>query len=172
MTIFEGREMKNGFTLIELLITLAIAAILLTTAIPSFREIIRNNQLTTQANNLVTALHLARSEAVKRRTRVAVCAGTTAAGCTGGWNDGWIVFVDADGGCDYDAGTDVILRASGGLQEGAAMAAAPACLGFQRSGYSTSNAAETFTLCNSSVGKSRVMTVEGVGHIRTTTGSC
>jgi prepilin-type N-terminal cleavage/methylation domain-containing protein len=64
MTIFEGREMKNGFTLIELLVTLAIAAILLTTAIPSFREIIRNNQLTTQANNLVTALHLARSEAV------------------------------------------------------------------------------------------------------------
>jgi Tfp pilus assembly protein FimT len=91
---------------------------------------------------------------------------------TGGWGDGWIVFVDVDRGCDYDAGTEVILRASGGPQGDIAMTGAPGCLGFTPSGYTASNATEAFTLCNSSAGKSRVTTVEGVGHIRTTTGTC
>ena len=91
---------------------------------------------------------------------------------TGGWGDGWIVFVDVDRGCDYDAGTEVILRASGGPQGDIAMTGAPGCLGFTPSGHTASNATEAFTLCNSSAGKSRVTTVEGVGHIRTTAGTC
>jgi len=61
--------MKNavrGFTLIELLVTIVLVAVLLTLAAPNFRTLVQNNRVTTQANELVSALNLARAEAVKR----------------------------------------------------------------------------------------------------------
>ena len=57
---------SSGFTLVELMITLAIAGILVAVGIPSFNSTISSNRLTSYANELVTALNLARSEAVKR----------------------------------------------------------------------------------------------------------
>jgi type IV fimbrial biogenesis protein FimT len=59
-------EYNTGFTLLELMITIAIAGILVGVAIPSFTSIITSNRLTAYANELVTALNLARNEAVKR----------------------------------------------------------------------------------------------------------
>lgn len=161
-----------GFSLVELMITVAIAAIVLAAGVPAMGGLIQNNRLVTQTNDLVTSLNLARSEAVKRAAGMAVCAGATATGCAGGWDGGWIVFVDVDGGCDYDAGTDEILRVHEGLQGGTAMTAAPGCVGFTGPGYTTSTVVQTFTLCNSQLGKTKVITVAPVGHIRTTTGTC
>lgn len=92
--------MKNarGFTLVELVIALAIGAILATVAIPNMRNVIINNQITTQTNELVTALNLARMEAIRRGTQVSVCASTNQSTCSGtnNWATGWIVFVDAN----------------------------------------------------------------------------
>ena len=85
----------KGFTLIELLMTLAVAGIVLTLGIPSFQEMMRSNRLTTQTNDLVTAINLARAEAVKRRSAVTVCASTDQATCAGAWSDGFIVLDDA-----------------------------------------------------------------------------
>lgn len=86
----------RGFTLIELMITLLLAAIILTLGVPNFRNIILNNRAATQSNELVTAMNLARSEAVKRGARVSLCPSTDQATCTGGtdWANGWIVFLD------------------------------------------------------------------------------
>lgn len=86
----------RGFTLIELMITLALAAIILTLGVPSFRDIILNNRAATQSNELVTAMNVARSEAVRRGARVSVCPSNDQATCTGGtdWAIGWIVFLD------------------------------------------------------------------------------
>ena len=47
---------RSGFTLIELMITLAVAAIVLTVGIPSFREMMRENRLATQTNEFLAAL--------------------------------------------------------------------------------------------------------------------
>ena len=58
--------MCRGFTLLELMVTVAVAAILATVAVPGFRDLIQNNRVTTQTNELVTALNFARTEAVKR----------------------------------------------------------------------------------------------------------
>ena len=60
----------NGFTLIELLITLSILAVLLGIGMPSLVSFINNNQMTSQANDLVYSVHMARSEAIKRRARI------------------------------------------------------------------------------------------------------
>lgn len=83
---------RAGFSLVELMVVVAIAAILMGMAAPSFRELIQNQRLTTSANNLFAAINLARSEAIKRGARVdlAPVAGT------GEWNRGWAVFIDAD----------------------------------------------------------------------------
>lgn len=92
----------RGFTLVELLVTLAIGAILLVIAIPGYAFFINASRLTAVTNDLVSALHLARSEAIKRGMRVTVCktsnatAATPACDTAASWQQGWLVF--ADGG--------------------------------------------------------------------------
>jgi type IV fimbrial biogenesis protein FimT len=62
-----------GFTLAELLMTITIASILLALAIPSFRSLMVDSKLTAQVNDIVGAIRLARSEAIRRNTRVSFC---------------------------------------------------------------------------------------------------
>lgn len=86
---------SRAFTLIELMITLAILAILLAIAAPSFRDTIQNNRTQTIANDLTTALQFARSEAVKRGVRVDICR-RAANACADAvdWGNGWLVKVN------------------------------------------------------------------------------
>ena len=56
----------RGLTLLELMVTIAVLAVLATIAIPSFQETIRSNQVASQTNELISLLHLARNEAVRR----------------------------------------------------------------------------------------------------------
>ncbi len=95
-----------GFTLIELIITVAVMAILMTLAAPSFQRILAKNRVEGLASELSAALNLARSEAIKRGATVTVCKSSntsaavtaTAPACdtstTATWPDGWLVFVD------------------------------------------------------------------------------
>lgn len=90
-----ARSEGRGFTVLELMITVAVLAILLGMAVPAYRDTIRNNQIAASSAALVTALSLARNEAMKRGRRVSVCA-ANANVCAAGtnWSNGWIVFVD------------------------------------------------------------------------------
>ena len=65
-------KLGRGFTLLELMVTIAVLAILATVGVPSFRDLIQNNRVTTQTNELVSALSFARTEAVKRGQSVEV----------------------------------------------------------------------------------------------------
>jgi len=100
----------SGFTLLELIVAISIAGILMAMAIPSFNNVIRNNRLTTYANELVTSLNLARSEAVKRGVSVSVRKSSSVTGCTPTyWNTcGWNVFVDNDEDGILDTGEEVL----------------------------------------------------------------
>ena len=102
-----------GFTLIELMIIIAIAGILVSVAIPSFNSIISSNRLTTYANELVTALNLARSEAVKRGVQVTISNGTASSD----WGSGWTIFTDINGNGVLD-GADLLLRTYPALTAG------------------------------------------------------
>jgi type IV fimbrial biogenesis protein FimT len=64
MTKVNFTKKQLGFTLVELLITIAIAAILLGVALPSFNRTIDNSRLTAATNGIIGALNLARSEAI------------------------------------------------------------------------------------------------------------
>lgn len=106
----------RGFTLVELLVGLAVAAILLTIAIPGYAFLVSTSRLAAVTNDLMTALHLARSEAITHGVRVTVCkTGGSSASCsaTGDWTLGWMVFVDGGTQGVVD-GDDVLLQSSAG----------------------------------------------------------
>jgi type IV fimbrial biogenesis protein FimT len=74
----------SGFTLIELMVTLAVLAILLVAAAPSFSDFIDKSRLKGAAQGAVDVINNARAESVRqgRDVRVAM-KGTTTAWCLG-----------------------------------------------------------------------------------------
>ena len=92
----------SGFTLIELMVTIAIVAILMVVAVPSFITYQRNSELTSFSNTLLASINAARGEAMKRGRYAMV---VPADGLL--WSSGWVVFVDVDGTRTYNAANDV-----------------------------------------------------------------
>lgn len=99
-----NRVHASGFTLIELMVTLALAAILMTVAVPSFVTYQRNSELSSFANSLLASVNAARGEAMKRgmNAMVVPAVGTN-------WDGGWVVFVDVDRDQAYDATKDITI---------------------------------------------------------------
>ncbi len=98
-----GLQSNSGFTLVELLVTIGIAAIVISIGLPSFNITIRNSRLTTNANEFISTLNFARSEAIKRNQAVTIRKKGNF------WEDGWLVFTDINGNGSKD-GSDTILR--------------------------------------------------------------
>src|SRR3569832_1908069 len=90
---------QRGLTLIEAMITLAIAAILLTWAVPSLQDFITRNRMSTEVNNFVVALYVARSESVFRLQYICLFPNTTPPKNKNNntWHQGWILFSNVNG---------------------------------------------------------------------------
>jgi type IV fimbrial biogenesis protein FimT len=121
-----------GVTLIELLLVMAISAILLTLAVPSFTSVIRSMYVSSAMNFFMSDVRLARSEAVRRNRMVVMCrsdapeVAVPKCGSGGGidldgdylgdgWASGWIIFEDATNTKDYVVGAKLI-RVQGAIQ--------------------------------------------------------
>lgn len=91
-------QCSKGFSLTEILIVIAIAGILMISAIPAFSHLVARNQQTSILNTLLSHHHLARSEAVKNNQQVLLCKSNSGVLCTpeAQWHDGWIIFADTD----------------------------------------------------------------------------
>ncbi len=163
---------ENGFTLVELMITLAIATILLTVAIPSFNTTIKNNRIITDANRLVSSVGLARSEAVKQGRSATVCVSSDQATCTGetDWTLGWMVWVDVNGNAVLDAGEE---RGFVAAFPGNSVTFTSAASQIQFTSQGAATAAATLDLCDDRAGETgRRINVSNTGRASTTNLGC
>jgi len=181
---------SKGFTLIELLVTIAIAGIITTVGIPSFNNTIRNSRLTTIANGMITALNLAKSEAVKRGVQVTI---RRKGSVSRQWEQGWDVFVDSDASnafndngnttlCEMNTNgspkEDCILRTYNSLATGYTLTTGGAFqdyVAYKATGISKGNAGDTFHLCQSGdVSSSKEIVLNSVGrsYVKSPGASC
>jgi type IV fimbrial biogenesis protein FimT len=174
---------QSGFTLIELLVTVSIAAVVLTIAIPNFIAFVQNTRITSQANDMVTSLNYARSEAIKRGIRTTVCSSATGTSCAASttWETGWLVFVDcnnnntadpalavcpdwdADGAADGEPILQVrqVLEGGNTLRTGVVQRVT-----YQTTGFS--NSGDTFRLCDTrGTASARAIVVSLQGRVAT-----
>jgi type IV fimbrial biogenesis protein FimT len=123
---------KKGFTLIEAMVTIAVAGILLSIAIPSFSKMIERNRISSATNEFMSAMMLTRSEAVTRTIPTSICASDTGISCDDSLNNyakGWVIFSDCNGDgvidnattCDFDGdGTndkDTVINVHNGFKQ-------------------------------------------------------
>ena len=101
---------SSGFTLVDLLMVLAVMSVVLTVAVPAMTATMDSIRLGSISNTFVSHLYLARSEAIKRNGRVVLCKSPTGVSCvaSGGWEQGWIVFHDANNNATREPGETVI----------------------------------------------------------------
>lgn len=150
------RKQNTGYTLIELMMTVFIAAIVLSLGVPAFTDTLRNNRLTTQSNDLVTALNLARAEAVKRRANVTVCPSSDQSTCTGSaWQDGWIV---------RDDGSGNVIHYFPAMKGATTVASTAATVSYSQRGFLSNGNPVTMTLCAGSGESGRQITLTGTGR--------
>jgi type IV fimbrial biogenesis protein FimT len=93
--VFLNMQRTQGFSLIELIITIAIMTILITVAIPGFQSTLMRMNASSIADTLIASLNFARSEAISRNERVALCASLDGLACdatAADWNAGWLIF--------------------------------------------------------------------------------
>lgn len=158
----EMRSMK-GFTLVELLVTIAVLAIALGIALPGFTDLLRQNRAQAHATMLVSALSLARSEAVKRGGRV----GVASAGGTTDWQGGWNVWVDANENNALDAG-ELLLRSFAALPHGLILTASANRVVFTATGVqllSSGDVSFAYSVTGLDCRYGRVITVNSMGRV-------
>ena len=107
-----SRRACRGFSLTELMVTLAVLSTLLTLAIAGWSSVANSMKLTALSNTFLSQLHTARSEAIKRNARVAMCKSPDGIVCvtTGGWEQGFLVFHDANNNGKRDAQELIVYR--------------------------------------------------------------
>lgn len=161
--------MKNaaGFTLFELLVVLAIAGVLVTLAVPSFKTTIADNRQIAQINELLGSLMFARSEAITENKSVIMCASSDEASCGTDWSGGWIVYVAPSGS------TITPLRVHAALDGGNTLKndTIGSSITFKSNG--TSSVGGTFRLCDSrgaSSARALNLTTTGIARASQTVG--
>ena len=142
------RACQYGFTTIELMVVVAILAIVLGLAAPSFKHLTQNNRITTKINILSSDYQYARSEAVRRGLPVVLCASINGESCTAteqgddktqNWGTGWIIFNDDNNNHTLDAAApsaEKVLRVQGALTGGDILIGNRNFISFNRNGFS------------------------------------
>jgi type IV fimbrial biogenesis protein FimT len=147
-----GPRRAAGLTLIEVLVTLAIVAILMTLAVPSFKPTLDRWRVKQSVGALTDTIRLARSEAIKRGGSVVIqklpntTGGCTLAAAAGDWGCGWRVFIDSDANGSYSANEEILQTAQlpPGIQVRHAVSVA--AIGVDRWGKMDGLNAKSFTI--------------------------
>lgn len=155
---------NKGFTLVELMITIAILAILISMAAPSFSGAVQSTRITGLSHSLQGSLQLARSEAIKRQAQVIVCRANVALdGCADGedWSNGWMVL---------SANETILKLWEGG--GGVAVNGPSEAINFYGDGMASGRAqwSINYSACTNTLG--RIITLNLIGNFSTEPGGC
>jgi type IV fimbrial biogenesis protein FimT len=169
-------KQARGFTLMELMVTVLVLGIVLGFTVPSFREMTRNNRIAASQNTLLTALAVARNEALHRSSTVSICASTngTSCGTKADWNSGWIVFKDLGTLGTFDAATDEVLQKWGALEGDTKIKSDVAGLTYAATGMQTGTSTTTLTVyyLNCTGPKARLVSVGVIGSVTASQTDC
>lgn len=172
----------HGFTLVELLITILVAALLLSLAIPAFNSFVENNRIVSSTNELVSALAVARNGAIHRRDTVTLCSSADTAAATptcagsASWETGWIAFTDRNANAIID-GTDVLLRVWEAIPAGHTITATGGMTQVRFDRLGIANAGDTFRLANpdcksGQANRERIITLLTSGSVTVARAAC
>lgn len=161
---------QAGYSLHDLIITSAVVGTLATGA-PGMVGLVQNSRMTTEVNELITHLSLARSEAITRGTTVTICKSKDGVTCSNDseWHNGWISFADPNENHQVDADESIIYTHQA-LHDGVALRyggekEAYRYLTYHPPGYARPNA--TFTFCDSrSSTKAKAVIINTTGRPR------
>jgi len=103
-----GARSAAGYTLLELMVVISIVGFMSLIAVPGMQDSMRRNAKESEILDLMSAIALARSEAVSQSRLVSICRSTNGAQCAdpssgANWNAGWIIFTDAGTAGTVDA---------------------------------------------------------------------
>lgn len=92
------QKLNSGYSLIEMLVVIAIIAIGLEVAMPSFGAMIERNRAVTHVNEFLQSINLARSEALKLGSVVSIQA-VDATDSENEFGSGWCIVAGNPGDC-------------------------------------------------------------------------
>jgi type IV fimbrial biogenesis protein FimT len=170
---------RRGVTLIELVVTMGVVAVLSALAAPSWQLVVHSTRLVSASNSFFSTLFMARSEAIKRNSRVVVCTSGNGQICaaSGGWEQGWLVFHDANNNAQRDS-SEVLIHWTSSLSGNLVLsgnATVAKYVSFDGTGatrqVSGAFQAGTLTLCraSSSPTQARKIIINAAGRPRTQT---
>jgi len=136
------KQVSRGFTLPELMVVLALAGVILGIGAPHFNQFRANSRLTAAANDFLTSIQSARTEAVKRGIPVALCPSADPSDEDATCSDlataeGWIVFADPDNNCERDETSDdeELIRGEWFGNDAVGIASNGECISFAATGF-------------------------------------
>jgi len=172
-----GTTRESGFTLLELIVTLAVAAIILSVGVPSFRGVIMDNRLVSQSNQFVTSVKMARSAAVRYQRPATVCssdnfdAAVPTCSADNDWSNGWIVWVDKNR--DSLTTANEIISVFGPINDASTLSSTTSSsFTYDARGFGTAGAGN-LTLCDSRTDEmGRIIKVNSVGRTNVSREAC
>ncbi len=157
-----------GFTIIELMASITVAMIVLGVGVPSFVDIVRSNDAITDVNHLVTAVNLARSEAVGRGVEVTIVPQSG-----NDWTTGWVVGIDSDGDDTFPETGEPVLRTFDAVNS-LTFTAAPVRIEFKPTGEVAALASFAMVPahCNDANNRQRTLSIAMAGYVDLTKQNC
>jgi type IV fimbrial biogenesis protein FimT len=113
---------ESGLTVIELMIVLVLLAILMTLVAHPMGKLVHGTRVKVRAGQILTALNLARNEAILRNAVVSMCplehSETGVPHCGPDYAAGWVVFVNPQGNRHIEKPAEEVIRVYAGLPPG------------------------------------------------------
>lgn len=164
---------QAGFTLIELMVTIAIATLLMTVAVPNFVAFQRNARLSDAVSNFIGAANAARANGMKQGLKTYLVPNSA----TTGWSSGWMVYADANWNEAYDAASEEVILRHDALSAditvepstGSSLAGSDPYLMFNGSGYPRLKITNAFgggTIKMSNTSRSSSIVIDAAGRVR------